>query len=195
MATRLHVWDGSKFVPAKEILVWNGSSWSPTREGYFWDGSKWVPIIEYRRWFYESGTEHVPWAVYTQSPGASLSKNDTHLYLYAYVSAQFPFGGVSTAGYRTAVAVDLSELSTLYVDWSFSISYDGNAGLGVVSAATGNTVRSITRSSSFSRRVDALDVSTLRKDVHYYLSVWCSAYSSISRSASVTLRAYNIYAE
>ena len=194
MATRLHVWDGSKFVPAKEILVWNGSSWSPTREGYFWDGSKWVPIIEYRRWFYESGTEHVPWVVYRQSPGASLSKNDTHLYLYAYISAQFPFGGISQAAYRTAVPVDLSELSTLYIDWSNSVSHVGRADLAVYTE-TNRFVTSVRRDGSFSRRVDALDIRSLRKDIHYYLTVWSEANSSVSRSASSTLRVYNIYAE
>jgi len=195
VATRLHVWDGSKFVPAKEILVWNGSSWSPTREGYFWDGSKWVPIIEYRRWYYESGTEHVPWVIDNLFNDASARKNDTHLYLYTYAPQRWPYGTLSQAIFSTAVAVDLSGLSTLYIDWSQSASHDGRAHLRVLSRTGTGGLKILSKNGSFSRRVDALDVSDLRKDVPYYLEVFSEAWSTPFESASSTVRVYNVYAE
>lgn len=41
MGQNLNVWDGTKWMPAKQINVWDGTKWK-CAEGHYWDGTKWV---------------------------------------------------------------------------------------------------------------------------------------------------------
>lgn len=173
---------------------WTGSAWQEIDDLRYWNGTSWQRIF-WPRFLYDEGREwHVSWVAGYSLGSGSVSKQSDHMYLDAYGE-----GGQYTAerAYVINSVVDLTEVSKLLVDWSNSgTSVSTNESYLV--ASTNKTGAAATydaryrRTSTFSRQVDELDVSTLSGNYYVRVHARDAATGTYQRS---TLRVYRVWGE
>lgn len=131
--------------------------------------------------YYLEGTEYVPWIVgYSSGSNGSQSKEADHLYLNVT--------STSRRTWVTEIAIDLTPLSTLYVDWSLTRNSNGSTGFQVATNRDDNSsVTGISFNSSFARREDSLNVSALSGA--HYIKIFAN---NASTTGSVTTRVYGV---
>jgi hypothetical protein len=148
-----------------------------------------IMMSESKTIYYDSGIENVAWiSGYTSGTG-DLNKNSDHLYLYAANTN-------SNRTYVTEVAVNLTNIKTLYIDWENTGSTDGSniSRFNVSTSRDSGTATYNTRLSpaggQFGRNVSSLDVSSLTGE--YYIRVHATTLMEMSISE---IKVYRIWGE
>ncbi len=174
-----------------------GSVWINTANQsiyYCVDASEGVAVwifINDNHWYYKLGIEGALWVAGYSEGSGTQSKESDHLHLYAYN----PSGSVY--GYRTYVtdvAIDLTSINTLKIDWvgtktgSYAAAYFA---VGMNKADLGMNA-SINQTATFSRTIDSLDVSALTGSYYIKIIVWGDRDTT---THSFTADVYNVWGE
>ena len=157
----LRVWTGSTWKTIKAVKIWNGSKWVE-RPGYRWTGSKWESFTQQELWLYELGTEHVSWMNrITQSSfgGVTFERRSDHLYAEGGVNTSIP--GASVRGEWYVENIDLTNVQSLYIDWSGSAYSSTVPARLVVKRSDGSEAAVLSKTADFSRRINQLNVASL----------------------------------
>lgn len=169
------IYVNSGLVKPKSIHIYNSSAqlWEEDKVGYVRISGEWVPFISYRNDIYVEGQEFVPFVQgYIYSAG-TIYREDDHILINGTVR-----DGHSSSKNTivTDVMVDLTGYHTLVVDWS---GYGGGAGYAyhhtmitrqknISNSAEAIALKTIS-STTFNRRIDKIDVSSLSGV--YYIAI------------------------
>lgn len=152
---------GTILIGLKQACVWNGSQWVNSELHVWYDG-QWADGVYY---LIVGGALNEPFS----ATNATVTMGN------GYVNATAISG--SSGNYRTSVAVDLTDYSTLYC--VTRNNGDLEAAIGVWSAtSTPSTPNARTKMSNTAATTVTLDVSSLSGN--YYVGVWGASQSSSS---------------
>lgn len=145
-------------------------------------------------YLYNAGTQVVPFTTgYSVGANGSVTFGTTNVEIIAGSLDAI----VNERSIRTTNLINLAEVKKVYIDWSVDISGIQQIASLVVSTVatatytTNNALLSFT--SSFSRRIDSLDVTALGSS--YYIKVHARDNRTLSGVNATTINVYAIYLE
>lgn len=143
-------------------------------------------------WFYRDGAENVPFEAMANIEGTSTKQVD---HLYSYVA--YDSTGTQDAGFTTSVKVDLTDISTLYIDWEATSTAASNAGaqflVGTDQGSSHIAIVDKTPTPSFGRTIDSLDVSALSGE--YYIKTRIYIGTAGNSGKNISSKTYAIRGE
>ena len=152
------------------------------------------PITLTKKYYYSLGNEYAARTggydiTYSYRGTTTLAKNAESMVITAYESN-------NAIGYCcNLIAIDVTNISTIYIDWEATIrsSKDG-VNFGVAAANTNNSfLKSVgSTAASFLRTVTSLDVSSVSGNVYLKIHV---ANSTESSAGDCVVTVYQIYGE
>jgi len=178
---------GSGLEQAKSINIYRDGAWQNQKMGYVYVNGVWVPLMEYKKWIYEAGTEHMPLIVgFTSYQSIDFIKEDSYLNIYHFRSP-------GTAYFSVENKVDVTDYSKAFIEWSSELEGDSflifSNDIGIAPNRL-DAVARLDMYEGFGKTISSLDISDLKGE--FYISAGIRISATLK---GLSLYIYNIWLE